>query len=109
MDNATLLVAGYAESRPLRLRVGAVIAGLALLFAMVVLVQDRADAAPRAAVAAASATETAVNAQINFNQIFCAVLLSIRNAFAGSPFFSFIAAAINALLVAFGCIPSPGA
>ncbi len=106
MDNATLLVAGYRENRQLWLRLAAVLAGVALLFALVVLVQDRADAAP--AGAAVTAVVVGPDAQINFNQIFCAILLSIRNAFAGSPFFGFIAAAINALLIAFGCIPSPG-
>ena len=107
MDNATLLVAGYRENRQLWLRLAAVLAGVALLFALVVLVQDRADATTAAGGAVAAAV-AGVDAQINFNQIFCAILLSIRNAFAGSPFFGFIAAAINALLIAFGCIPSPG-
>jgi hypothetical protein len=45
-------------------------------------------------------------AQINFNQIICAALISIRNAFASSPFFAFVVAAINPLIIGFGCSPS---
>ena len=106
MDNATLLVAGYRENRQLWLRLAAVLAGVALLFALVVLVQDRADATTSGGPVAAAVA--GADAQINCSPIFCPILLSIRNAFAGSPFFGFIAAAINALLIAFGCIPSPG-
>jgi hypothetical protein len=41
-------------------------------------------------------------AQINFNQFIVAILLAIRNAFAGSPFFGFIVAIIDQLIEAFG-------
>lgn len=112
MDNTTLAVAaGYTEGRSFRLRVGSVLAALALLFAMVVLLQQRADAAPvagAAAVAGASASVTdSASAQLNFNQVFCAILLQIRAAFATSPFFSFIQPIIDQLLLRFGCAISP--
>jgi hypothetical protein len=85
-----------------------VIAGLALLFAMVVLVQSPADAAPSGSVAAAVAGPSIGdgNAQINIGQFACPILLAVRNAFASSPFFSFVVAALQPFLVLFGCVPS---
>ncbi len=109
MDN-TMAVAGGAlvVERSTRLRVAAVIAALALLFAMFVLVQESLDAAPAGAVVAASVASVGSGdaAQINFNQIFCAILISVRNAFANTPFAGFILPILNSLIAGFGCAPS---
>jgi len=70
------------------------------------MVQQRADAAPAAAVTAAVSVGAGDAAQINFSQIVCPILLAVRNSFASSPFFSFVQAAINPLIVAFDCSPS---
>jgi hypothetical protein len=111
MENATLAVGQeVVGGRSVGLRVSSVIAALALVFAMFVLVHDRADASPvgsSAAVAASVAAAVGVdNAQINFGQLICAILISVRSAFSGSPFFSFVVAALNPIIVAFGCSPS---
>ena len=115
MGNLTLAAGhDHIEGRGFRLRMGSVVAALALVFAMVVLVQHRADAAPTAgtAVTASVVGVGDLAAQINvgelIRQIVCPILLSVRNAFAGSPFFSFVAAIIDQLLVSFGCVISPG-
>lgn len=91
-----------------RVRISAVIAAVALVFAMFVMVQHRADAAPAAAAVTASVASvgSAAPAQISINQIICPILISIRNAFASSPFFAFVQAAINPIIIAFGCSPS---
>lgn len=114
MENLTLAAGGdHTEGRGIGLRMGSMLAAMALVFAMVVLVQQRAEASPAtggavaASVAAVGAGDT-VSAQININQIVCSILLSIRSSFAGSPFFSFIAPIIDNLLAAFDCVPSPG-
>jgi hypothetical protein len=106
MDNGTLVGApGLAAQRGFGLRVSSVIAALALVVGMFVLVQQRADAAPAPAAVTASVASAgaAAAAQIDFRQFVCPTLLAIRAAFASSPFFSFVVAAINPLLVAFGC------
>lgn len=103
---ATLLAATPVAGRGLRLRASAVIAALALVLTMFVVVQQRAEAAPSPApVAAALAVPAAagVAAQIDIRQFVCPILIAVRNAFARSPFFSFVAAAINRLIVRFGC------
>ena len=109
------LVAGpdHIEGWGLRIRMGSVVAALALAFTMVVLVQHRADAAPAAAaVPAAVAGVGEITAQINvgdlIRQIVCPILLAVRNAFAGTFLASFVTPIINQLLVAFGCVISPG-
>ncbi len=110
MTNDTLAVAPVVGGR-LGWRVSSVLAALALVFAMLVLVQQPADAAPaRASVAAAAAPSAVagVTAQIDIRQFVCPILLSIRAAFAGSPFFGFIAAALDPVIARFGCAPSPG-
>ncbi len=110
MDNGTLAV-DHADigGRSRHLRVGAVIAALALMFAMTVLIQHRAEAAPAGAVAAASVATVGVDAaQIDINQLLCSIILSIRNAFAQIPFFAFILPIFDQLLVRFGCVVSPG-
>jgi hypothetical protein len=107
--NDTVIMAGDGQAmrRSLRLRASSVFVALALVFAAMIVVQHRADAAPAAAVAAASvATASAANAQIDFRQFVCPILFAIRAAFASSPFFAIVAAALNPILAAFGCLPS---
>lgn len=108
MDQAFLLPGdGSAGGRGLRLRVSAVVVGLALMFATLIVVQHKAEAAPNPVVATATlASAGAANAQINISQFVCSILLTVRNAFSASPFFSFVVAALNPILVAFGCAPS---
>lgn len=111
MPNEAFLALVPVVRRSLGWRVSSAIAALALAFAMLVLVQQPADAAPTrpavAAVAAPSAV-TGVTAQIDVRQFVCPTLLSIRASFAGSPFFGFIAAALDPVIAQFGCAPSPG-
>ncbi len=93
----------------MRVRVSSLLVACALTAATLLLVQHRAEAAPATAVAAASIvapTLDGASAQINFAAIVCPILLAIRNAFANSPFFSFVDAILNQLLVFFGCAPS---
>lgn len=102
--NSDVIMAGdgVAVGPGLRLRVPAVVVALALVFCALFLVQHKAEASQvRAAVATAPA-------QINFQQFVCATLLQIRAAFAGSPFFAVVVAALNPILIAFGCITSQG-
>jgi hypothetical protein len=108
MENGTLMAGAIVSGRSTRTRVSAVLAALALVLAMFVMVQQRADAAPagNGTAAAVSVVSGGDAAQINFNQIICAALISIRNSFANSPFFAFVAAIINQFIVAFGCAPS---
>lgn len=112
MENATLpAVQGWVvdPARP-RTRLSAIVVAVALVAATFVVAARPADASPvRAPVAAAVAAPvagSAVSAQIQFGQFVCPILLAVRNAFASSPFFSFVVAAINPLLIRFGCIPS---
>lgn len=109
MNNDVMMAGdGVAAGPGLRLRVPAVVVALALVFCGLFLVQHKAEASTvRAAVATAPAAPAA-NAQINFNQFVCAILLQIRAAFASSPFFAVVVAALNPILIAFGCITSQG-
>jgi hypothetical protein len=98
-----------AMAHGLRLRISAVLVGIAMTFAMLVVVQHRADAAPVASAAVAAVALPAVGAataQIDIGQFICSILIAVRNAFASVPFFSFVAQALNPILVAFGCAPS---
>ena len=109
MENGTLLAApGVTGSRSTQLRLTSLVAALALVLAMFVLVQQPADASPAAGSVAASVALVGGDdaAQIDIRQIVCPILLAVRNAFAASPFFSFVAAILNSLLVGFGCAPS---
>ena len=107
MDNAALVAQrDPVTGRSFGLRVGSVLAALALVFTMVVLLQNRADAAPSVSAAVAGATVGDVSAQINFSQIFCATLLAVRNAFLNSPFFAFIQPLIDQFLALFNCVIS---
>ena len=93
------------------LRRASVIAGLALILALFVLVQEPADAAPQSGAVASVALPGIVDGaspQIGqIAQIVCPILLSIRSTFASTPFFSFAQPVIDQLLVAFGCIGAP--
>jgi len=103
MNSGTLVMpAGNPAARTLRVRVGAVVASFALVFAMLVMVQDRADAAP----VSNGAVAAAVAPQINIQSIVCPTLLAIRAAFANTPFGGFVTPILNNLIVAFGCAPS---
>ena len=102
MNGTLVMPAGNPATRTLKVRVGAVIAAFALVFAMLVLVQDRADAAP----AARGPVAAAVAPQINIAAIVCPTLLAIRAAFANTPFGGFVTPILNNLIVAFGCAPS---
>jgi hypothetical protein len=107
MNNGTMVFpAGDPAMRTLRVRVGAVIAAFALMFAMLVLVQDRADASPAASAPAAAVIVGAGSAQINISAFVCPTLLAIRAAFANTPFAGFVTPILNNLIVAFGCAPS---
>ncbi len=111
MDNALVTApTGAAVARPARLRISSVIVGLALIFAALVVVQHRADAAPAtpavAAVVAGAPAVDSVHGQFDIRGFICAILLSVRNAFARSPFFGIVSQILNAILVAFGCLPS---
>jgi hypothetical protein len=111
MDNALVTApTGAAVARPVRLRISSVIVGLALIFAALVVVQHRADAAPAApAVAAAvagSSADASVHNQFDIRGFICAILLSVRNAFSRSPFLAIVSQVLNSILAAFGCLPS---
>ncbi len=108
MDVATA-VGGTGDVVIRSTRVRLVSLGLALMLAatMLLVVQQRAEAATGGApVAAAVATPDAGAAQISITAIVCPILLSIRNAFADAPFFDFVEQILNQLLVGFGCAPS---
>lgn len=110
MENATLVVGpAFVGAQSRRTRVTAIVAAVLLVLGMFVLVQH-VDASPAgAAVAASVAASAAVgvdNAQINFNQLFCSILISVRNALASSPFGGFVTPILNSIIRGFGCAPS---
>ena len=90
MQNAMLAAQHVVKGRSLKARAGYAFAALAVAFAVVILLQSQA-----------------ADAQINFGQIFCQVILSIINAFANSPFFGFIRDILLALADLFDCVISP--
>jgi hypothetical protein len=103
MEIGTLTAgSGLTLGHSRRLRAAAVIAALALVLTLFVLVQSPADASTHASVAAAAVAPD-VSAQIDIRQFVCPILIAVRNAFASSPFFSFVAAALNPIIAAFGC------
>jgi hypothetical protein len=118
MDNAFLVAdTGQVTGSRSRLRISSVLVALALVFATLVLVQHRADAAPAAAavtsVAAAVALPSASSpAQIDvaalIRSIVCPILNSLNAAFANF-FGGFILPIIRQLQIAFGCISVSGA
>ncbi len=94
------------------MRVAAMAMAVLLAAATLLLVQQRADAAPAgAAVAASIAGGDGVTAQIDIagliQSIVCPILLSLRNAFDDVPFFGIVLPIIDGLLALFGCTPSP--
>jgi hypothetical protein len=107
MDSATLAVGpAFVGHHSTRTRLTALVAAVLLVLAMFVLVQQ-VDASPAGAtVAAAASVVGADNAQLNFNQLFCSILISIRNAFAATPFAGFVTPILNSLIAGFGCAPS---
>lgn len=110
MENGTLAVGpAVIGGRSFGLRASSVVAAVALVLTMFVLVQDRADAAPAVAGAAVAASVVSVgsgvSAQIDFRSLFCGILISVRNAFAGF-FGGLVTSIINSLIVGFGCSPS---
>ena len=82
MDISTM-TAGLGRNR--RVRAAVAFAAFAVVLAWFVLAQQPAEA------------------QIDFRQFVCPTLIAIRNAFANSPFFSFVAQVLDGLLAAFGC------
>ena len=51
-------------------------------------------------------SQHAAEAQLPFGQLIVSILLSVRNAFANSPFFGFLAGIFDALIRSFGGIVS---
>lgn len=102
-------VGGHAR-RDTRVRVMSVIAGMALVLAAFVMIQQPAEASPgRAPVAAAVAIGAAVgDIAPQFTNFICSLLLSIFSSFQNSPFFAFLATFFNNFLAAFGCNISTG-
>jgi len=101
MDVAT--VGGDRVTSSARLRTVSFVVALLLAAGTLLMVQQRADAAPVGA---------AVTAQIGnigelIQSIVCPILFEVRDAFAGSAFFGFVEAIINSLLAFFGCTASP--
>ena len=91
---------GHAPAR----RVVSLLVGIALLATMLLLVADKAEAAPGAGPAAALVVTGGDSGQFSIAAIVCPILLFLRAAF--GPFFSGI---FDSLLAAFGCINvSPG-
>ena len=110
MDNATLAAdTGPVTRGQSRLRVGVV--AIALVFASLVLMQQKADASPAGSaavtsVSAAVAAPAAVGAQIDvaalIRSIVCPILETLGRAFANF-FGGIVLPIINSLRVAFGC------
>lgn len=102
MDVAT--VGGDGVTRSARLRTASLVLAVLLAAGTLLVMQQRADAAPAAA---------SVTAQIGgdigqlIQSIVCPILQEIRSAFADSPFFGFVQPIIDSLLQLFGCSPSP--
>ena len=107
MESTTLAVRpARVGDHGTRTRTTALIAALLLVLGMFVLVQQ-VGAPPAGAAVAATATVAGVDhAQINFSQLICSILISVRNAFASTPFGGFVTPILNALLDAFDCAPS---
>jgi hypothetical protein len=97
-----VLVAGENQGLAPTRRIVSLVVALALFASMLLVVADKAEAAPAASVA--TATVSADAAQFSISAIVCPILLFLRAAF--GPFFAGI---FDSLLAAFGCIAvSPG-
>ena len=98
--------------RGTRLRVSSLLIAFAMLAGSLLLIQQRADAAPAGAgpVAAVVAPGLDASAQINVNtfiqSIVCPILFAVRDAFDDGPFGGFVTPILNNLLAAFGCTAS---
>ena len=104
MEISTLTAgSGLALGRSWRLRTAAVIAALAIVLTLFVLVQPPAEASSTHASVAAAVVASDVSPQIDVRSIACGVLIPLRNAFANSPFFAFVAPFLNAVIAAFNC------
>ncbi len=91
---------GHAPAR----RAVSVLVGLALIATMLLVVVDKADAAPVSGDTAALVVGAGDAGQLSISAIVCPILLFLRAAF--GPFFAGI---FDSLLAAFGCINvSPG-
>ena len=110
MDSATLAVGkGQFVERGLRSRATAVVVGLAIVLATLILVQHRADASPaRAAVAAVAPSAGAAVPQIDVAALIRSIVCPLLNALATGPLGSFIGFIINALRASFGCVTLSG-
>lgn len=111
MDHS-LVSLGAPQAHPVPRRLTALLVGLALAFATLIVVEHRAEAAPNAAVAAVAlpSADAGANAQIDvgalIRQIVCPILITLRNSFAAVPFFAIAVPILNQLIVSFGCAPS---
>ena len=87
--------------RSTRMRLFSLLVAFALIAGTLLLIQQRADAAPARPAAAATAQFGDV-----ISSIVCPILLAVRNAFSGGIFGDFVTPLLNQFLVAFGCAPS---
>jgi hypothetical protein len=102
--DTTIAIGGTDRVGGMRHRMSSLLVAFALIAGSLLMVQHRAEAAS-APVAAAIAAPAAA-AQINIAAIVCPILLSLRNAFASTAFFSFVQSIFTQLLIGFGCQPS---
>jgi hypothetical protein len=106
MENATLLVGpSFVGDRTARTRITAIVAAVLLVLALFVAV-EQTHVSPAGAAVTATASVAGVDAQINVASIACPILFAVRNAFAGTPFGSFVTPILNAIIRGFGCAPS---
>ncbi len=92
---------GGGAVRSTRMRLLSLLVAFALVAGTLLLIQQRADAAPATPAAAVSAQFGEA-----FSSIVCPILLAVRNAFSGGFFGDFVSPLLNQFLVAFGCAPS---
>ena len=101
---------GGAVARGTRLRVSSLLIAFAMLAGSLLLVQQRADAAPASAgpvaAVAAPVLDSAAQININIQAIVCPILFAVRDAFDDGPFGAFVTPILNQLLAAFGCTAS---
>ena len=106
MESTLAVRPAFVGVHDARTRITAFIAAVLLVLAMFALVQQ-VDASPAGAtVAAASIVAGAEAAQLDFRQLFCSILISIRNAFNRTPLAGFVTPILNSIIRAFGCAPS---
>ena len=99
-------------ARGARLRVSSMLIAFAMLAGSLLLIQQRADAAPAGSgpVAAVAVAGLDAAAQIDvgalIRSIVCPILFAVRDAFDDGPFGGFVTPILNNLLAAFGCTAS---